>query len=263
MDPTRARQAARAMLGQHREKQNMTPLTGTLRPPDLDAAVAIQDAYIELMHALDRPLGGWKIALTTPVMQALVGIDHPCCGAILDDTIHTSPCQRRADDYVRIAVEAEIAVRIGRDVPLSDGAHTRATIAEFVAAAMAAIEIVDDRNWDYDSADVRDLVADNSFNFGCVLGAPRADWREIDLAHVPGRLRIDGEVVGAGCGADVLGHPLEALAWLANHLGERGRGLHAGEVVMMGSIVATQWPQAGDTIVAELDGFGAAELHLI
>ena len=262
MNADKARAAAQAMAAQHRDRQNMTPLVGTLKPADLDDAIAIQDAYIELMATTGRPIGGWKIALTTPVMQALVGIDHPCPGAIFGDTIHVSPCEIHAHDYVRVAVESEIAVRIGRDVTATAGPLTRDTIGAYVTEAMAGIEIVDDRNWDYDTADARDLVADNSFNFGCVLGAPRADWHKLDLAAVRGRMRIDGEVVGEGCGADVLGHPFEALAWLASHLAERGRGLRTGDVVMMGSVVATRWPRPGSVIVAELDGFEPAELQI-
>ncbi len=262
MDENRAREAAGAIVAQHRDRRDMTPLSGVLKPADLDDAVAIQDAFVDLMIAAGRRLGGWKIALTTQIMQELVGIDHPCCGAILSDTIQVSPSQIRADDYVRVAVESEIAVRIGRDITAAAEAFTRDTIGEFVTEIMAGIEIVDDRNWDYDTADARDLVADNCFNFGCVLGKPHPNWRDVDLTRVRGRMRINGEVVGEGCGADVLGHPFEALAWLANHLVSRGRGLQAGDVVMMGSVVATKWPGPGSTVVTELDGFDSAELHI-
>jgi 2-oxo-3-hexenedioate decarboxylase/2-keto-4-pentenoate hydratase len=72
---------------------------------------------------------------------------------------------------------------------------------------------------------------------------------------------INGESVGSGIGADVLGHPLSALAWLANTMAERGRPLRAGMVVSTGSIVSTKWPKAGDTVTAAIDGLGEAVAH--
>ena len=58
------------------------------------------------------------------------------------------------------------------------------------------------------------------------------------------------------------GHPFEAVAWLANALAARGRGLRAGDIVMTGSIVATKWPSAGDEIVVAIDSLGEARLNL-
>ena len=64
---------------------------------------------------------------------------------------------------------------------------------------------------------------------------------------------------GRGTGADVLGHPHNALAWLANHLADEGKGLHAGQIVLTGSLVKTVWLNAGDSVKMELDGLGTVE----
>lgn len=254
---------ARELVRQHAGRENMQPLTdGPFAPVDLEGALAVQESFLKLRADEGRTIAGWKIALTTPVMQALVGIDHPCPGAIFADTVHHSPAKLAAEDYVRIAVESEIAVRMGQDAPPASAPYDRESIAALVSACMPAIELVDDRNWDYDRADARDLVADNSFNFGCVLGTPVEDWQGLDLASLAGRMRINGEVVGEGHGRDVLGHPFEALAWLANHLHTRDRQLNAGDIVLMGSVVATKWPVAGDEIETEIEGLGRASVVL-
>jgi 2-keto-4-pentenoate hydratase len=73
---------------------------------------------------------------------------------------------------------------------------------------------------------------------------------------VVGRAVINGKEAGRGTGADVLGHPHNALAWLANHLAADGRGLHAGQIVLTGSLVKTVWLNAGDSVVMELSGLG-------
>jgi len=89
-----------------------------------------------------------------------------------------------------------------------------------------------------------------------VLGAPRARNAAPDLLEVTGRALINGKEAGRGTGADVLGHPHQALAWLANHLAAEGKGLHAGQIVLTGSLVKTIWLNAGDVVVMELQGLG-------
>jgi 2-keto-4-pentenoate hydratase len=103
------------------------------------------------------------------------------------------------------------------------------------------------------------LIADDFFAAGCVLGeiVPRSSVP--DLKAVKGRAIVNGEEVSHGTGADVLGHPHNALAWLANHLAAEGKGLHAGQLVLTGSLVKTLWLKAGDKVRMELDGLGVVE----
>ena len=260
-DQERAAAAARRLFDEHRAGERCAALPADLRPRNLDEAHAIQDHLQRLneAHGLG-PLAGWKVALTTPVMQRLAGIDHPCAGGIHERYVYRSPAALAAGDYVRIGVEAEIAVRLSAD--LAGSGHTRASVAGAVAALMPAIEIVDDRAVDYDSLDGLALVADNSFNFGVVLGPETAYRPDFDLPAVSGRMSINGEMVGEGTGDAVMGHPFEALAWLAGGVEARGRGLRAGQIVMTGSIVATKWPSAGDEVVVDVDGLGEARLRL-
>jgi 2-oxo-3-hexenedioate decarboxylase/2-keto-4-pentenoate hydratase len=253
--------AARELYAQHLAKRRLEGLPAGLWPADIAAAYAVQDRLQAHYFAAGERLAGWKVALTTPVMQKLVGVGHPCEGAIFESRVRTSPAALRAGDYVRIAVEAEIAVRLGRDLGPAGAPYDRAGVAEAVAQCMAAIELVDDREVDYKRLDGPLLIADNAFNFGCVLGPPVEDWRRLDLAGLAGRMRINGNVVGEGVGGDVMGHPFEALAFLANSLVRRGRPLAAGQIVMTGSIVATKWPKAGDEVVSEIDGLGEAHVR--
>ena len=75
-----------------------------------------------------------------------------------------------------------------------------------------------------------------------------------------GRALINGREAGRGTGADVLGHPHNALAWLANHLASQGTGLRAGEIVMTGSLVKTVWLQAGDEARMEFSSLGTVQV---
>ena len=105
-------------------------------------------------------------------------------------------------------------------------------------------------------------IASNILNAGVVLGEPVTDWRGIHLAGCRGSMHINGELAGEGVGSDVMGHPLEPLAWLANTFAAQGRELTAGMVVITGSIVPPKWLKVGDTAVISIDGLGQAELKI-
>jgi 2-keto-4-pentenoate hydratase len=104
------------------------------------------------------------------------------------------------------------------------------------------------------------MVAGNVWNAGVVLAAPVTDWRRLDLAEATARLTINGREIGHGRGGDVMGSPLNALAWLANKLAEAETPLRAGMIVMTGSMVPIQFPAPGDRAVVAVDGLGTAEL---
>jgi len=81
-----------------------------------------------------------------------------------------------------------------------------------------------------------------------------------DLLDIVGRAVINGVEDGRGTGADVLGHPHHALAWLANHLAASGRALRAGQIVLTGSLVKTVWLKPGDSVAIDLSGLGAVQV---
>ena len=105
------------------------------------------------------------------------------------------------------------------------------------------------------------MIADDFFGAGAVFGVPVFGWRELDLRTLGGAMAINGVEVGTGIGVDVMGHPFEALAWLANHAAASGRPLVAGDVVLTGSIVETRWVEPGDTVRVCIEGLGEASVR--
>ena len=240
------------------ERSPLAALPELCRPTDEAAAYRIQEQLHAMLSAAGRGLlGGYKIGCTTPIMQRYLGIDQPCAGGIFADTIHPDNAQLRHRDYQRPGVECEIAVRLGAPLAAADAPYTSATVAPAIAAVMAAIEIVDDRYVDYETLGAPTLIADDFFGAGCVLGPPVQDWRSLDLTGIAGTMAINGNTVGNGVGGDILGHPFEALAWLANNRAAFG-GLAAGTIVMLGSVVKTHWAAAGDRIDIAVEHLGHA-----
>jgi 2-keto-4-pentenoate hydratase len=205
---------------------------------------------------------GHKIGCTTPVMQAYLGISNPCAGEVFAATVVERQGVVSRASYRRLGVECEIAIGLSRDVAADDAPFTRDSIASYVDSVMAGIEIVDDRYRDFRSLGAPTLIADNFFNAGCVLGEPIRGLRPLDLGRLAGRMLINGREVGHGDGGMILGHPLEALAWLANSRAARGLGLQKGAFVFLGSLVETKWPDPGDSVRIEIDRLGALDLQV-
>ena len=175
--------------------------------------------------------------------------------------VHQTGEVLQAADFVRVGVECEIAVRLGRDLVAGAVPFTAASVADSIDCYYPAIELVDDRYVKWETLGAPTLVADDFFAAGIVLGEAVARSAVPDLLAVQGRAVINGREVGRGTGADVLGHPHTALAWLANHLAGQGTRLRAGEVVMTGSLVKTVWLDAGDAARMEFSGLGSVEVR--
>jgi 2-keto-4-pentenoate hydratase len=248
----------------HRARDRFAPLPADLAPRSVAEAYAIQSEYVGMRAATLGQVTGYKIALTTPAMRAMVGLDDSIAGDMLEGTIRRGSTSVRAADYVRLLVEFEIAVEMAEDLPAIGAPYDRQRVAQAVAAVMPALELADDRNADYSilPANPLMLVADNAWNEGAVLGDPVRDWQGVDLAALRGVAKINGQNAGEGHGRDVMGHPLDALAWIANNLASRGLGLWRGDVVITGSLVTSKFPQAGDRVRFEAGALGAVELHV-
>ena len=259
MDSTsdRQRRAAAILRDARLARTPIDRLPETCRPRDESEGYAVQEALHSLLSVAG--LGstvGHKIGCTTPVMQAYLGIQNPCAGGVHAATVHHREARVRHGDYLRVGVECEIAVRLGGDLGPMDAPFDRARVAPVVEAVLAAMEIVDDRYRDYRTLDVPTLIADDFFSAGCVLGPPAARWRDLDLPALTGVTRVNGAEVGRGEGRAVMGHPLEALAWLANLRARLGLGLRAGEFILLGSVVETRWVGPGDQVAVAIEGLG-------
>jgi 2-oxo-3-hexenedioate decarboxylase/2-keto-4-pentenoate hydratase len=249
--------AANRIAAARRSRTPLASLSQEIVPQDEADGYRIQRAVHDLLSSDFGALVGHKIGCTSAVMQQYLGIPHPCSGGVFEKGVHRSGAVLRHSDFVRVGVECEIAVRLGRDLTPLDTPFTADSVAGAIEAYLPAIEIVDDRYADWRSIGAPTLVADDFFAAGCVLGEAMSRSAAPDLLTLVGRASINGVEVGRGTGADVLGHPHNALAWLANHLAGGGQGLRAGEIVLTGSLVQTIWLEANDKVVMDLSGLGA------
>lgn len=83
----------------------------------------------------------------------------------------------------------------------------------------------------------------------------------VSLADCETTLKVNGQTVAKGSTARCpAGGPLEAVAWLANHLNSRGLMLRNGHVVATGQTCMTRDFGVGDSVEAEFGGLGSVEM---
>src|SRR5439155_12641209 len=224
---------ARAAFNTYTTRARHRPLDAALRAAPPEDAYRIQDALHQVMVEAGRgAIAGWKIALTSKAMQQMTGVDQAAAGAIFSKVVHASPARVDLAAYHHLGVEFEVAVRLGDDLPAPGGPWTRASVAGRVAACLPAFELVEDGDADYKTLDAFTLIAQNTWNGGVVLGAPITEWRGVDLERAVTRCWVNDQPGGQGKTGDAMGHPFDAVAWLANLLNHRDRVLERGMVVM-------------------------------
>jgi 2-keto-4-pentenoate hydratase len=261
-----ARRFAEEILEWRASRTPRQPFTG-LPPGDLDAAYDVQEALHPLLAAAGAgEVVGYKIALTSRTMQQMVGVDTPLGGALFSSLVQASPATVRPREFLRLGLECEVAVRLAADLPTARAPHTRESVAAAVDGCTPAFELVEDGKVDYQRIDAPTLIVDNCWNGGVVLGGwvAGAPERWLDAAFADARtvLEVDGEEIAAGRVRDAMGHPFEAVAWVANLLARRGQALRRGMMVMTGSSVRTVFPEAGQHARFRIEDLGTAELTL-
>ena len=218
----------------------------------LDEAYRIQLALIDRRCAEGERQIGWKVGLTSKAIQQQFGFHEPCFGCILE----TRPNGHvyATGELRKPVFETELCMRLGR--PLS-GEVSLDEAQAAVAVVHPSFEIIETRG---DPGQIALMLADNAQQHSVILGEPVALTPALQLDQVEARVELNGTVVATGVGSAVLDHPLNSIVWLSRKLGEYGRNLQAGELVMTGSLVR-QFPlAAGDRAWASFSGIGPVEV---
>lgn len=248
--------AARFIAEAHRSGAQFDNLPDEIAPQTVAEAYEAQEALRGLWEPIWGPVSGLKIATTTKVMQALMGIDHPCGGMIYGNRIHASPMMLKLSDYQHCVIECELAVRVGRTLADKGTPWTRDDVRAEVTEALPAFELIEDRRAEYKKTRAFSLIADNAWNAGIVLGEPVTVPKGMELNGLAAKLKTTQSGVIEGATDD----PMGALAWVVNLAIERGRPLAAGQVVITGSVVATLPISVGETFSFSLQGLGNIEI---
>ena len=236
----------------------------SLRHPDmtLDDAYAVQTAQISRKLAAGRTIMGWKIGLTSKVMQDALGINTPDSGVLYDDMLFHSGETVSKGRFIQPRVEAEIAFVLQDTI---SGDATREDVIAATDYVVPALEILDTRilRKDPETGQPRkifDTISDNAANAGIVLGEARHDPARVDLRWAGAILYKDDAVETTGLGAAVLDDPVESVVWLARRMHTYGQRLEPGQVLLSGSFIAPVECPSGTDLRADFGSFGEVRI---
>ncbi|MDB5961308.1 MAG: 2-hydroxypent-2,4-dienoate hydratase [Massilia sp.] len=230
------------------------------RHPELDVehAYLIQQRMIERRVAAGERIVGKKIGVTSRAVMNMLGVYRPDFGYLLDGMIYNEGQSVPMDTLIQPKAEGEIAFILKKD--LMGPGVTNAMVLAATECVMPCFEIVDSRIRDW-KIKIADTVADNASCGVFVLGDQAVDPRKIDLALCGMVLERNGEIVATGAGAAALGSPVNAVAWLANTMGELGIPLKAGEVILSGALAAMFPAKGGDSFRVTIGGLGSCSVR--
>lgn len=235
------------------------PLTEMEPALDIDDAYAIQLANVERVVREGHIISGKKIGLTSQGIQKQLGVDEPDYGhlfAAMDCTDGSCGIDR----LMQPKIEGELAFILKED--LTGGQVTAEDVRAATDYVVAAFEIVDSRVADW-RIKLVDTVSDNASSGRYVLGTKKLSPDAVDLPSVHMVLYKNGEAVGEGTGAAVLGDPAVAVAWLANRLWGYGVALKAGEVILSGAFSAAPEAARGDVFTADFGDAGSVTARFV
>jgi 2-keto-4-pentenoate hydratase len=235
------------MFWQERQRGNYFP-PAWFDKLTLDQAYRIQLGLIDRRCAAGERQIGWKVGLTAPAIQQQFGFHEPVFGCVLDSK--PSGHVFAPADLIAPGFENELCMRLGADV---SGTVSLEEARRAVAGVHPSLEIIETRG--PLSEQIALAMADNAQQKTVILGdpVPLPDNRAV----IEARVSINGQLVATGTGDAVLGDPLNSVVWLAAKLGQYGRRLKAGDIVMTGSLTR-QFPIApGDAIETVFSGVGS------
>jgi 2-keto-4-pentenoate hydratase len=237
----------------------IAPVRTALADGDVAAAYAVQMVQVRRWLEGGRRLAGRKIGLTAKAVQKQLGVDEPDFGHLFADMIYGDGEEAPSTRLQQPRIEAEVAVRLGRDLDMD-----QITISDVIGAVdyvAPALEVVGSRikGWDIN---ILDTVADNASSSLLAIGGPVRRLDGLDLVDCAMGMRINGQAVSTGKGSACLGSPLNALVWLARRARSLGSPLRAGELIMTGALGPMAPIAPGDWVEASIEGLGSVRLAI-
>lgn len=199
---------------------------------------------------------GYKAGLTNPAVQQRFGLNAPLRGTLLEKMLLPDGSAVPAKFGARPFLEPDLVVEVG-----SSAVHEARTPLEVLASLRAVIpfiELPDTMVEDPTKIDGPTLVANNVGARLGVLGRPlpvRADAAFADALRDMTVRTVDstGKELSVAKGSAILGHPLNAVIWVAAELKREGITLKPGDLLSLGAFGSGP-AEAGKAVSVRYEG---------
>jgi len=251
---------ARQLFDALKKGRPIAPLTTAYPDMTIDDAYQISLDFLDLRTKENgETIIGKKIGVTSKPVQDMLGVFQPDFG-FLTDVMYAPDGKVHMDCHIAPKAEAEIAFKLKKG--LKGPGVTGQDVIDATEYVQPCFEIVDSRIEDW-KIKIQDTVADNASCGVFVLGEAKLAPADVDLSAFEVIVENNGEEVSRGLGSAVQGAPENAVAWLANTLGEYGIPFEAGEVILSGSLVPLHTVVRGDKMTMSIEGFGGCEVEFV
>lgn len=237
----------------------VAPLISRFPELTIDDAYKVSLETLALRTQAGESVIGKKIGVTSEAVQKMLNVHQPDFG-FLTDTMHYpdgSNISLKKSLLIQPRAEGEIAFCLKHDI--KGPGVTADQVLEATEWVAPCFEIVDSRIEDWNISIV-DTVADNASCGVFVIGKQRTDPKELNLASVKMSVQLNGQDSVTGVGSAVQGHPAQAVAWLANTLGEYGIEFKKGEIILSGALAPLIDAKAGDEFAMTIEGLGTCSV---
>ena len=258
MDSEKIQQYGDELYEAWRARRTVPPLMEREPGLTLDDAYRIQERFVARRLQAGETIVGKKIGATSKPIQDFLGVFQPDFGQLTSGMVHKEGDTIDLGRLIQPKAEAELAFVLKED--LKGPGITAMDVIRATDYVVPCFEIVDSRITDW-KIRIQDTVADNASCGVYVLGETRGDPRRLDITLAGMVLEKNGELFSTGVGAAVQGSPANAVAWLANTLGELGIPFKAGEVILSGSQSALVPIADGDELVCTVGGLGRCRVN--
>ena len=252
-------QLAKELFDAQKKRQPVAPLITRFEQLTIDDAYQISLKTLDLHTQAGETVIGKKIGVTSEAVQKMLNVHQPDFG-FLTKSMHRpdgSNISLKKSHLIQPRAEGEIAFCLKHDL-LGPGV-TAQQVLDATDWVAPCFEIVDSRieNW---NISIVDTVADNASCGVFVIGDKHTDPTTLDLSTVKMAVYHNGQPSVTGIGSAVQGHPAQAVAWLANTLGEYGIEFKKGEIILSGALAPLLDAKAGDEFSMEIDGLGTCSV---
>ncbi|EZH72911.1 2-oxo-hepta-3-ene-1,7-dioate hydratase [Aquimarina atlantica] len=260
------KEEANRLHDSEKNKKQVAATTNYFPEMDINDAYQIQEEWVNIKKKEGRKVVGYKIGLTSKVMQVAMNINEPDYGTLLDDMVYENGCEIKTSDFLDPRIEVELAFVLKK--PLFGDTLTIEDVLDATDYVVPVLELIAARTYRVDPntnyvRTVKDTISDNAANAGIILGNTRINPRDIDLRWVGALLYKNGTIEESGVAAAVLDHPARGVIWLAKKYTKHNITLDAGQIILAGSFTRPVVVKAGDTITVDYNSLGKITCNFI
>lgn len=200
--------------------------------------LSILDAYeVQRLVAEERiqsgeKVVGYKVGCTSNAIQAQFGLNEPICGRLFKPYVQEEGTRLDWSSYANCAIEPEMAIRIGRDIPGGDISDQE--LLDSIEYVSPGIEIHNFKFWQ-GKPSLQELICSGGIHAGLIIGKSKVSPDTLRFSDEVFSVYKDSDLIASSPASEIMGGPLLSLRWLVNFLASRGDCLKKNSWVIPGS----------------------------